>query len=420
MKIVHLNTHSHGGAAVVARRLHRAALAAGITSTFITKYGLRDGSLPRYRALRDGRLLELVRTSAMHPQVYALGKAVERRLQHRNLVNRPAGLEIFSPLNRGPRFQDCVDGDDPTVVHLHWIAGFVDHAAFFRHNAQRKFVWTLHDMNPITGGCHHADGCAGFVSGCHGCPQLDGTIDRDYSARVLRAKADALNALRDDQLVIVSPSSWLLELSRHSPVTARFRHMQIVNPSLDTRPDEGVTAFKLRHRIPRDKKIVLFVSENLRNPRKGIGLLFDAVRLMHNRGEVHLIGIGRRSDVPPDIPVTFAGRISDEGTLAGFFAASDAVVVPSAMENSPLTIIEGLTCGTPAVAFKVGGVGELISDACGVLVPERSAAALANALDQLLFERTYDREAIKRKAAHHAPAAVLERYRTIYEELAAS
>ena len=65
-------------------------------------------------------------------------------------------------------------------------------------------------------------------------------------------------------------------------------------------------------------------------------------------------------------------------------------------------------------------VGELISDACGVLVPERSAAALANALDQLLFERTYDREAIKRKAAHHAPAAVLERYRTIYEELAAS
>jgi glycosyltransferase involved in cell wall biosynthesis len=420
MKIVHLNTHSYGGAAVVARRLHRAALASGIDSTFITQYGSADSLAVGQRALRSGRLRELVRSSAVHPQVYALGKLVERRLQHRNLANRAAGFEIFSPITANNHFHDCVDADDPGVIHLHWVTGFVDHGAFFERNAHRKFVWTLHDMNPFTGGCHHADGCGGFREGCAGCPQLQGTIDPDYSARVLRSKVNALACLRDDQMVIAAPSAWLLELSRSSPVTARFRHVHIVNPSLDTRPQEGPAAFKLQHRIPRDKKIVLFVSENLRNPRKGVSLLFEAVRLMARRAEVHLVGVGRRSDAPPDVPITFTGRITDDSTLAGFFAIADVVVNPSVMENSPLTLIEGQTYGTPAVTFNVGGAPELIAADSGMVVSERSAAALAHALEQMLFARPCNREAVRRNAAKHAPALVQQQYRAVYDELVAA
>lgn len=420
MKIVHLNTHSHGGAAVVARRLHRASLAAGITSTFLTKYGARDPKLPGYRVLRETRLLELVRAGGAFSQVYALGKAVERRLQHPNLARRPAGFEVFSPLNEGRRFQDCVDRDDPDVIHLHWVAGFVDHAGFFQQNAHRKFVWTLHDMNPFTGGCHHADGCGRYTDGCGGCPQLAGTVDAGYAGRVLRGKMHSLASLRDDQVVIAAPSRWLLELSRRSPVTGRFRHVHIVNPTIEARPELEATAFKFRHGLPRDKKIVLFVSENLRNPRKGIGLLFQAVRLIPQRENIHLVGIGRPADAPRDIPTTFVGRITDETTLAGFFAASDVVVSPSVMENSPLTIIEALTYGTPAIAFEVGGVPELIAGGCGAVVRERSAESLSAALDATLFGMPTDRERIQRAVAGHAPRMVLEQYRAVYEELLAS
>ena len=179
-------------------------------------------------------------------------------------------------------------------------------------------------------------------------------------------------------------------------------------------------AFKREHHIPRDKKIVLFISENLRNPRKGITLLLDAVRAMPRRADVHLVAIGRRSDAPTDVPITFTGRVTDETTLAGYFSVSDVVVNPSVMENSPLNIIEGLTYGTPAVAFDVGGVGELIPEDCGAVVRDRSPAALAAALEEVLFERDCDREALKRKAARHAPAAVMRQYRSIYEELVAS
>ena len=420
MKIVHLNTHSHGGAAVVARRLHRAALASGLSSTLITKYGLPGAAAPGQRALRSARLQELVRAGATHPQVYAIGKLVERRLAHRNLANRPAGFEIFSPLNETARFEGCVDRDDPSVIHLHWIAGFVDHAAFFKRNAHRKFVWTLHDMNPLTGGCHHADGCEGFLKGCRGCPQLEGTIDRDYSASVLRGKVEALAPLRDDQLVIASPSAWLLELSRRSPVTARFRHVHIANPSLDAAPAEPRDEFRVHHRLPRDKRIVLFMSENLRNPRKGMPVLFEAVRLMARKTEVHLVGIGRRIGAPDDIPITFAGRVADEQELAGYLSSSDVLVNPSAMENSPLTIIEALTCGTPAVAFDVGGVRELIGGESGAVVTERTAEALATAIEHVLCHGPRDRALIRQSAARHAPASVLQQYRAVYTELSAS
>jgi glycosyltransferase involved in cell wall biosynthesis len=421
MKIVHLNTHSYGGAAVVARRLHRAALAAGIESQLITRYGVPDAATPGYSALQDARWRYLLREKAAAPQVYRLGKFVQRRLQHKNLMNRPAQFEIFSPLNTQRKFSDCTDRFDPAIIHLHWVAGFVDHGDFFARNVGKKFVWTLHDMNPFTGGCHHADGCVAYQSGCAQCPQLSGTIDVSYAGRVLADKTGALDVLADDQLTIVAPSKWLLELAQQSPVTRRFRHVQIANPTLAAQPLAD-DRDQLKHELglPPDKKIVLFISDNLRNPRKGIDLLWQAARLMPRLRAVHFVGIGNRTDAPKELSISFPGRVTDERTLARYLACADVLVSPSVMENAPLTVIEALSCGTPAVAFNVGGVSELIPESCGTVVAERTPAALAAALGAVLFERSFDRSAIKQHAQAHAPAAVWAQYQSVYTHLLAS
>ena len=99
MRIVHLNTHSYGGAAVVARRLHAAALAHGMDSYFVTRYGLRSDPTPRYNALEDARLLYLLRAKSSNRGLYKLGKWVHRATEHRILVDRPEGFDVFSPLN---------------------------------------------------------------------------------------------------------------------------------------------------------------------------------------------------------------------------------------------------------------------------------------------------------------------------------
>jgi glycosyltransferase involved in cell wall biosynthesis len=420
MKILHLNTHSYGGAAMVARRLHRAGLASGIESTFMTKYGLRSDPTEAYHALRNARLLYSLRERAQDPRLYRIGKAVQQKMQHRNLVNRPAGLEIFSPLNTRPQFADCTDSIDPNVVHLHWVAGFVDHAEFFHRNRHRKFVWTLHDMNPFTGGCHHADGCAGFTNTCADCPQLAGTIDRSYARAVLGAKADALAGLRDDQLTIVAPSLWLLELARQSAVTRRFRHVHIANPTFSRAQPEAPATLRKSLGLPTDKKIVLFIADNLRNPRKRVPLLLDAVKLLPEVNRIQLVGIGQKADTPAGLAVRFTGTITDEQVLANYLGSADVLVSASIAENSPLTVIEALSCGTPVVAYGVGGIPELVGESDGAVVRDDNVQALADALDDVLFRREYDRAGIAARAERHAPAAVLGHYRAVYEELLAS
>jgi glycosyltransferase involved in cell wall biosynthesis len=419
MKILHLNTHSYGGAAVVARRLHLAALASGIDSSFITKYGLRSDGTAQYRALRDARVLYALRQRAEHPRLYKLGKYVQRRLQHPNLVNRPAGFEIFSPLNNRHQHSDCTAADDPDVVHLHWVAGFVDHRTFFQQNRHRKFVWTLHDMNPFTGGCHHADGCTEFERGCARCPQLAGTVDDQYASEIFAGKAAALEVLRDDQLTIVSPSRWMLDLASRSPLTARFRHVHIANPSIDAPAALDRAALRQRLGIAPGRKVVVFVAANLRNHRKGIPLIFEAVSGLAQREDVTVIAVGQRADTPRGIDCRFVGTVDDEGRIADYLGAADVLVNASVAENSPLTVVEALTCGTPVVAFSVGGIPELVGPDDGELVERRTVEALGTALQRALFERTYDSAAIRQRAARHAPTQVLREYARVYGEMGA-
>lgn len=418
MKVVHLNTHSYGGAAVVARRLHLASKAAGITSAFITRFGVPPNAFPGHIPLTNGRLRYALRQQAGNPYVYRIGKYVQGLLQPKNLVGRPSGFEIFTGLNNEGRFADCLQSHEPDVIHLHWIAGFVDHAEFFRQNRRSKFVWTLHDMNPFTGGCHHADGCQRFAQCCASCPQLAGTIDPDYAERVIEAKAAALAVLRDDQLVITAPSQWILGLSAQSRITNRFRHVHIDNPSFAAVPARAPLELRRELGLPGDAKIIAFTADNLRNPRKGIELLFAAARLLNR--DVHLLGLGQRTSAPADLPITFAGRITDESRLAAYLQSVDVLVSASAAENSPLVIIEALSAGTPAVSFNVGGVSELITEQNGVIVRERSTAALADGLATALFRRTYDRHAIAAGASRHSPSAVMQRYRQVYDELLAN
>jgi glycosyltransferase involved in cell wall biosynthesis len=418
MKIVHLNTHAYGGAAVVARRLHEAALAEGVDSRYVTMFGVASDGIPAHTPLKNARLLYALRKKTANPYAYKIGKYIQRRFEHKNLANRPPGFEIFSPLNTDNGFADCTAAFDPDVIHLHWVAGFVDHRTFFQRNRHKKFVWTLHDMNPFTGGCHYDYGCGNFKVECGACPQLEGTIDWNYAQRVLAAKRDALAELADHQLVVVAPSQWLLDLSQQSQVTSRFRHVRIDNPSFGLSPTICQTDdLKQRLKVPRDRKVVVFIADNLRNPRKGVDVLIAAASMMRDKESVHFVGLGQATTAPADVSISFPGAVQSDDELAQYLHIADLLVSPSIAENSPLTVIEALTCGTPVLSFAVGGVPELINDQNGEIVPERTPEALAEALHRMLFGRSYDRRAIQSTAARNAPAVVVRRYRSLYAEL---
>jgi glycosyltransferase involved in cell wall biosynthesis len=67
--------------------------------------------------------------------------------------------------------------------------------------------------------------------------------------------------------------------------------------------------------------------------------------------------------------------------VAPYFAAFDAMVLPSANEGTPVTVIEALAAGRPVVATRVGGVPDVVHEGeHGFLVEPGDVDALADRL----------------------------------------
>jgi colanic acid/amylovoran biosynthesis glycosyltransferase len=128
------------------------------------------------------------------------------------------------------------------------------------------------------------------------------------------------------------------------------------------------------------------------------------------RSRAHHLGIAEA--------VRFHGYVPNARLLDWLAAGRvDVVVLPSDAEGLPVSLVEALARGVPAVASDVGGVAELLGDGCGVLVPPRDPKALADALVSLLRspERRagYAQAGRKRVEQEFAVAPVVRRLRAL-------
>lgn len=127
--------------------------------------------------------------------------------------------------------------------------------------------------------------------------------------------------------------------------------------------------------------------------KKGFEYLIDATeRLRAAHPDVRVVIAGEGDLAEPlrtraaGLPVSLIGARSQD-QIAGLLAAADVVAVPSIRDDAgnvdglPNFALEALASGTPVVATRAGGLPQAITDGeNGRLVPERNAAALADAL----------------------------------------
>jgi glycosyltransferase involved in cell wall biosynthesis len=136
--------------------------------------------------------------------------------------------------------------------------------------------------------------------------------------------------------------------------------------------------------------------------KKGFAYLIDAVGLLSARAPDACLAIAGDGDLRDELSarartsrarVIFLGaRAQDDvGRLA---AAADVVAVPSVHDDDgnvdglPNFALEAMATATPLVATRVGGLPEAVVDGVtGRVVPERDAAALADAIADLLTDR---------------------------------
>jgi len=82
--------------------------------------------------------------------------------------------------------------------------------------------------------------------------------------------------------------------------------------------------------------------------------------------------------------VRFAGYQRDVMT---YLAAMDLFLFPSLKEAMGIALVEAMAAGLPTVSTDVGGIPEVITSDCGLLVPPRSPDALAEGARRLLANR---------------------------------
>lgn len=119
--------------------------------------------------------------------------------------------------------------------------------------------------------------------------------------------------------------------------------------------------------------------------------------------------------------IVFAGHAAD---VRPFYAAADALALPSHSEGSPNVLLEAMAAGLPVVATAVGGVPEIADDEeSALLVAPRDARAFADALGRLLTDEGLARRlvasAAARVAAEFSPESYARSLVELYNALAA-
>lgn len=134
-------------------------------------------------------------------------------------------------------------------------------------------------------------------------------------------------------------------------------------------------------------------------PRKGHKYLIEALRLLPDYVHLWLAGDGPlRPDIEAQVEkqgleqrVRFLGYLDHRDLVALYLRGEiDAVVLPSVdlgdglNEGIPVALIEAMAHGYPVVATATGGIPELLRDGAGLLVPDKSPRALAEAILRLV------------------------------------
>ena len=87
------------------------------------------------------------------------------------------------------------------------------------------------------------------------------------------------------------------------------------------------------------------------------------------------------------LPVYYPGQLHDDVSIALLYAAADVIVTPLRQNNLPNTVVESLACGTPAVAFDIGGMPDMIEHKInGYLAKPFDSSDLAAGIDWVLSD----------------------------------
>lgn len=362
LRVLSICTSDHvGGAAKAAYRIQLAVRELGIDSQMLVKdKGTLDPNvvsldefIPKNRSYR---LFDWIRNK------------IKNKIQHFRWRRYPRRLSYYLSDMRSTDICGVLQKLDYDILHLHWI-----NQRFLpldKLPKDKPIVWTLHDSWPFCGVCHYFLNCKGYQKECGHCPMLGSDLENDLSHQIWHKKKVLY---QDLALHIVTPSRWLAECAKKSSLLGRFP-ISVIPNCLDVnlfRPlqeNEISPRWRYLQEKKSEKPYLLYGAMNATTDKiKGFSNLLSALQILDKQGkgnlfELIVFGTDQPLEgIPTTIPIHYVGYVQEEQEIVSLYNLAAVMVVPSLTENLSNTIMESLSCGTPVVAFDIGGNGDMIA-----------------------------------------------------------
>jgi glycosyltransferase involved in cell wall biosynthesis len=407
MRVLFINTYDiGGGAAVVAARLGQALNSLYGTENFYLAGTLRAAS--GNTAVTRGKV----------------GLFVEKILDR--VLSAVGAQYVFFPFS-SLAIVDYIRTVKPDVINIHNThGGYFQTDLLKRISALAPVVWTLHDMWSFTGNAAHTFGNDSWkrMENDDSLTSIYPSIGRNTGRWLLQRKR---SIYKQSRITLVTPSAWLANLARQSPVFEGKEIRHIFNGlNLDMFKPLDKAACKTKFGIPPEKKVVMFSAEHLKgNLWKG----GDDLKIMlkglseHLSQPVHLLAVGSGelefAAELSNMVVHHTGYVHSEAEMVQVYNAADLFLYPTRADNLPNVLVEAIACGVPSVTFDVGGCKEIIESGRNGLVVKNasSTSAIAELLSDPVTLHGYGTEARKVACSKFSDAIMAEAYFQMFKSL---
>jgi glycosyltransferase involved in cell wall biosynthesis len=294
---------------------------------------------------------------------------------------------VFSPRGFGLPFHRSVRQAD--VLHLHNLhGGYINYLSVALLARTRPALLTVHDDWALTGHCAVTRDCGRWMQGCGTCPHLDTypAVLADRTAAAWKLKAFALGRA---PLTLVAPSRSVADKIGRSYL--QHRPLELIPHGIDTALYRPVPRDDVRKAlgIPPKAVVLLVVANDLRNPLKGIVPLVQQLAALpaELRRSMLLLSFGAGGEYLQSIAPLASrslGVLHSEEARRDAYAAADLYVTPSHGEAFGLSALEAAACGTPVIAYDVGGLRDIVQPGIsGVRVTEGREDEMVRAIADL-------------------------------------